>query len=117
MLSAAALLIVAPLANQSQNVHASKFTTGIDQPGMINTYGVAPYADPKMHKKGGYRGSAGEMGIVLNYHDKKYGNVQGTANANYVHDHLLSGFLVRNGKIHGQPFEPVSLHTKLRNDN
>lgn len=84
------------------------------QPGMINTYGVAPYADPKMHKKGGHRGSAGEMGIVLNY---DYYGVNGTANANYVHDHLLSGFLVRNGKIHGQPFGPVSLQIKLRNDN
>lgn len=104
MLSAAALLMVIPLTSQSHNAQASETTQmGGHQPGLINTYGLEPNLS---NGKGGYTGSNGRIGISLRRTTYKGHKTPGTDNANYVHKHKLTGFLVRNGSISGEPFGP-----------
>ncbi|TSO25409.1 hypothetical protein [Lactobacillus sp. LL6] len=106
MFCATALLMVAPLASQSQHVHASMNDVA-RRPGITSTYGIAPDAKTG---KGGLNRSSGKMGVVLRYNEHGHG----TANANYIHKHKLSGFLVRTNKvIHGRPFGPTKSKFKV----
>lgn len=105
MLSATALLMIAPLMSQSQVANAREKSRGYNksEPGMVNTYGIAPNVDPSQIKSKGKGGSGKKLGVDLR---SNHSHVNGTKNAKYIHDHSIDGFLVLNVNKKGKLNKP-----------